>query len=79
MLTAKFLKPSTDADREMRYRSKLLNRHAAARAVASTPAAPESIPPEDSAMSGKKRSPRSKSAKKSDEVDTSQEADGQER
>jgi len=63
MLTSSFLKPSTAAGRETRYRSQLFNHRAAARGVASTPAEAESIPPEDSAMSGRKRSPRSKSAK----------------
>jgi len=48
--TAKFLKPSTAARRYEEYRSEMFNRHAAARAVASTPAVPESISPTTIAM-----------------------------
>jgi hypothetical protein len=43
MLTSSFLKPSTAAGRETRYRSQLFNHRAAARAIAMTPAEPESI------------------------------------
>jgi hypothetical protein len=45
MLTAKFLKSLTAARHHEEYRSKLLDRHAAARAIATTPAEPESISP----------------------------------
>jgi hypothetical protein len=69
MLTAKFLKSLTARQHE-EYRSKLFNRHAAARAIAMTPAEPVS----NAGLGGGAamvKTARSKLAKKSDEVDTS--------